>query len=82
MNKQDSLSLINDPLEWAAWPMLPLLFYKDGLREQIGFLFVGRGAKVFLGNVFEMVDMAQISTLSTVIYDSFEVMLESGWIID
>ncbi len=76
------LELVNNPDAWPCWPRLPMKKYSDnqtGDFPEFGFIVEGGGSTVYLGSVFGVIDMGQVKRKH---YDSFNEMLDDGWVVD
>ena len=63
------IEMMEDPDGWPLHPYLPLISKSE--ERRCGFLFVGQGTRVFLGNVFD--DRPKLSSAK---YSSYEVISE------
>lgn len=79
MNKQyefqeepedNTIKIILDSSEWTQWPILMLK-----RRDQIGYLFEGKGSVV---NVLDVVG----AVVSKIKYIDFNAMIDDGWEIN
>lgn len=82
--QQRDLQTLNDPNEWPS-AILPCIQRKDAGRNNCAFLVRGQGPKLFMKNMFELVNgpiAPQLIGVPTMEFDSFEAMLEAGWEVD
>lgn len=90
----DHLRMLQTPDAWPLGGVLTLVQRRDpGLPEE-GLVFALPGierTRVFLANVFEVPNVPpsspatlieRLSQLQSVLYDSFEAILEAGWTVD
>ena len=87
---QDHIDMISQPTFWPKYPFLPLTKIVKG-EKKLGFLFDNSKNKdnkyeVIIGNLYSL--MMDIPTIDKLLkmpvenYNSIELLLADGWIVD
>lgn len=87
--RQENLKMIKDPGTWGCWPILPMKKIRgEHDLHSVGFLLATGKPKLYLTNFLNLNDLG-VRTVKEVDekvpakeYDSFENILDDGWVID
>lgn len=83
--QQQELQFLNNPLEWPNVIIACIERSKPPGERRCAFLVHNCGPKLFVKNMFELVDgplQPQLMGVPTIEFESFEAMLEAGWEVD
>jgi len=79
LERLEEIIAFNNPSYWPQWPFLPV---KKGsfneLDHEIGVIVAGRGAVVFLVNLF-LATTESLRLCEKVVFDNFEALYDAGW---
>lgn len=88
--RQENLAMMKGPKTWGIWPVLPIKKVKRTGNEdiQVGFLLAIGKPIVYLRNFLDLKELG-ITNIKEVMekvpgkeYDSFDSLLDDGWIVD
>lgn len=79
------LKILQDPSSWESVVFAMIKRNKNGTLPECAFLVRGMGPKLYCKNMFELQPgylMDQLVDVTTIEFENFETMLESGWEVD
>lgn len=79
--KNRHLSMMYSPDDWPRWPALPLKRSRKNSFPEIGFILESKDQpyRVYLGSIYGESSLQDHSYMD---YDSYEAIVEDGWIVD
>ncbi len=87
--RQDDLSMMKNPGKWSRYPILPIKrVNKSGGMPEFGLLLPIKNPVVYLVNMWDLGDLGIktvadiMSKVKSISYDSFEAILDDGWVVD
>lgn len=87
--RQDDLSMMKNPGKWSQYPILPIKRVdKSGEIPEFGLLLPIKNPVVYLANMWDLGDLGVKDTgdimkkVKSTVYDSFEAILDDGWVVD
>ena len=78
------LEMMQESAAWPAFPLLPLKRYQNKPSDpELGILWQGCGPTVYRCSMFYLPKTPEESAaLLTIKYESFEALVNDGWVID
>lgn len=87
--RQEDLDMMKNPGKWCRYPVLPIKRVdKSGGEPEFGLLLPIKNPVVYLVNMWDLGDMGLKDTVDimkkvkSIVYTSFEAILDDRWVVD
>lgn len=85
--KEEEVAMMTTPDVWPHTFVLPLKHKNsDGQTDNWGFMYSGVDVvaepKIYIGNMFEIDRKMDLTKFDTICYDTFEEVVDAGWVVD
>lgn len=83
MRQAKDVSMMQRPMDWPRWPLLPVKRHMGKGFPECGFMLEGTGTKVFLMNMFAFAEQKKpFAEIPFKQYASFNDIVADGWTVD